>query len=107
VFEWTAGNSTGTKTATVLDKHELGGIPYYVVRIGDVEHYYTAELHWAFAVRDSKVEARMAPPKPWFVWPLEVGGRWQHRGSFEDPGGRVLTLDTFRVVGMEDRKSVV
>jgi hypothetical protein len=101
VFEWTAGTSTGTKTVTVFAKHERGGIPYYVVRIGDVEHYYTAELHWAFAVRDSKVEARMAPPKPWFIWPLEVGGRWQHRGSFEDPSGRILNLDTFRVVGVE------
>ena len=101
VFEWRAGNNTGTKTVTVLETHDVGGVSYYVVRIGDVEHYYTAELHWAFAVRDSKVEARTVPPKPWFAWPLEVGRRWQHRASFEDQGGRVVDLDTFRVVGVE------
>lgn len=101
VFEWTAGSSTGSKTVTVLDRHELGGIAYHVVRIGDVEHYYTAELHWAFVLRDSKVEARMVPPTPWFVWPLDNGARWQHRGNFEDPRGRTVILDTFRVVGVE------
>jgi hypothetical protein len=101
VFEWTAGNSTGIKTVTVFDKHQLGGVPYYVLGIGDVEHYYTEAIHWAFAVRAAKVEARMVPPQPWFVWPLAVGGRWQHRGSFEDPRGRTPTLDTFSVLGVE------
>jgi hypothetical protein len=101
VFEWTAGTRNGDKTVSVLEKHGIGGVPYYVVQIGDLEHYYTAELHWAFVVRDSKVEARMVPPKPWFVWPLEVGGRWQHRGSLEDQRGKVVYLDTFRAVGVE------
>jgi hypothetical protein len=101
VFDWTAGTSTGSKTVTVLDHHQLGGVAYHVVRIGDVEHYYTTELHWAFALRESKVEARMVPPTPWFVWPLTVGARWQHRGSFEDARGRTPILDTFRVIGVE------
>lgn len=101
VFEWTAGNSKGVKAVTVLETHEIAGVPYYVVRIGDVEHYYTIEIHWAFAVRASKVEARMVPPTPWFVWPLNVGDRWHHRGGFEDRSGRGLNVDTFRVVTVE------
>jgi hypothetical protein len=100
-FEWRAGTDTGTKSATVLETHDVGGVPYYVVRVGDVEHYYTADLQWAFAVRGSKVEARSVPPKPWFTWPLEAGRRWHHRASFEHQGGRVAELDTFRVVGVE------
>ena len=85
----------------MIEPHAIGGVPYSVVRIGDLDHYYTAQLHWAFAVRDSKVEARMIPPKPWFVWPLEVGMGWEHRGSFEDQQGKVPSLDTFRAVGIE------
>lgn len=101
VFEWTTGATSGTKTVSVLGNHEIGGVRYYVVRIGDLEHYYTADLRWAFAVRDSKVEARMVPARPWFVWPLDAGGSWQHRGSFEDPRGKVLYVDTFRALGVE------
>jgi hypothetical protein len=33
-----------------------------VVRLGDLDHYYTRGLDWAAAVRTSTVEARMIPP---------------------------------------------
>lgn len=101
LFEWTSGSESGTKSAEVLETHSLGGIRYYVVRTGDSEHYYSPELHWAFASRDSKVQARMVPPQPWFVWPLEPGRRWIHRGSFEDGRGPTSFVDTFRALGVE------
>lgn len=101
VFDWTSGNDSGSKSVEVLQTNVVGGVQYYVVRTGDAEHYYTPELHWAFAVHDAKVQARMIPPQPWFVWPLEPGRTWQHRGSFEDGRGRVSQLDTFRAVGVE------
>jgi len=101
LFDWTSGSESGIKTVEVLQTHTVGGVRYYVARAGDVEAYYTPELHWAFAVRDSKVQARMLPPQPWFVWPLEPGKRWSHRGSFEDSRGRTSHVDTFRAVGVE------
>ena len=101
VMEWTSGENSGTKTISVLESHKVGDVSYYVVRVDDVEHYYTPELHWAFGVRESRVEARMIPPKPWFTWPLEPGRRWEHRGTFEDQRGKTAHLDVFRVVGVE------
>jgi hypothetical protein len=101
VFQWTSGAESGTKTVEIADVRDVNGVPYYVVRLGDMDHYYTRELHWAAAIRESKVEARIVPPQPWFAWPLEVGRRWSHQGSFEDRNGRVAYNDRFAVVAQE------
>ncbi|MGH7322570.1 MAG: hypothetical protein ACRELA_23510 [Candidatus Rokuibacteriota bacterium] len=101
VYEWSSGRESGTKTVEVVEVREVNGIQYYIVRLGDVDHYYTRELHWAAAIRDSTVEARMVPPHPWFAWPLEVGRRWLHRGTWEDRGATRPANDTFAVVAAE------
>ncbi len=101
VYEWTIGKESGTKTIEVIDVRDLNGVRYYVVRLGDSEHYYTQALHWAAAVREGKVEARMVPPQPWFVWPLAPGARWVHQGRFEQGEGVMAHDDRFTVVGPE------
>ncbi len=101
VYEWTIDKESGTKTIQVIDVRDLNGVRYYVVRLGDSEHYYTQTLHWAAAIREGKVEARMAPPQPWFVWPLAPGARWVHQGRFEQREGVVAHDDRFAVIGPE------
>lgn len=101
VYEWTSGTETGTKTAEVIEIKALNNVRYYVVRIGEVDHYYTLDLQWAGSVRDSKVEARMVPPQPWFVWPLEVGRSWAHHGVYELANDKTSYDDTFSVVTAE------
>ncbi len=101
VYEWTSGAETGTKTAELIETKVVNSVSYYVLRFGDAEHYYTADLHWAAAIRESRVEARMLPPAPWFTWPLMAGRRWDHRGVFEDHNGRTNFTDRFAVVGPE------
>jgi hypothetical protein len=102
VYEWTSGQESGTKTVEVIDTRDVNGVAYYIARIGDVEHYYTRELHWAAAVRDGRVEARIVPPQPWFHWPLTVGDRWTHHGRFEERDRTVTHDDRFTVIGAED-----
>ena len=43
----------------------------------------------------------MVPPAPWFSWPLEVGGRWTHKGVYEDPTGTKQVSTTFQVEKVE------
>ena len=101
VYEWASGSENGVKNVEVIDARELNGVPYYVVRLGDAEHYYTRALHWAAAVREGKVEARMVPPHPWFEWPLAPGARWSHQGRFEQREGVATFDDRFAVIGTE------
>jgi hypothetical protein len=109
LYEWTFDKESGTKTVEVVDLREVNGVSYYVVRLSgrpaqpgdDSEHYYTEALHWAAAVRDGKVEARMVPPHPWFTWPLVAGTRWTHQGRFEQREGTVTFDDRFVVMGPE------
>ena len=85
----------------VVEVREISNVPYYVMRLGDLDHYYTRSLNWAAAVRTSKVEARMIPPHPWFVWPLEVGKRWTYQGVWEEPGATRDLSNKFAVVAVE------
>lgn len=101
VYEWTSGKESGTKTVEMTERREVNGVHYYVVRLSDVDHYYTRELHWAAAIKNSTVEARMVPPHPWFVWPLAVGRRWVHQGTWEERGVTRPVTDTFAVVTEE------
>jgi len=101
VYDWKSGADTGVKVVEVLEIREVNRVSYYIVRIGDLDHLYTKDLHWAGGVQDSKVLARMIPPIPWFVWPLEPGRRWSHLGTYEDPQGKRQHSDTFAVVGGE------
>lgn len=100
-FELTSGTDSVARTIEILEARTVRGVPYYIARSGDLEVYYTHDLQWAFAVRNSKVQSRMVPPQPWFVWPLDAGRRWTHRGSFEDSRGKKPFVDTFRAVGVE------
>lgn len=101
VYDLRSGSETGSKSVEILEIKEVNTLPYYVVRIGESEHYYTSELHWAGSVRGATVESRMTPPHPWFVWPLEVGRRWVHRGAYEDVRVRQQHNDTFAVMARE------
>jgi hypothetical protein len=101
VYDWTSGTQTGTKTIEVVEEKTINTVPYFILRLDGVQHYYTRELHWAAAIRESRVEARMVPPQPWFMWPLAPDRRWEHRGTFEDRNGRSPFNDRFSVVGLE------
>ena len=102
VYEWKSGKDSGTKTVEMIEIKEVNKVQFYVVKIDEVDHYYyTRDLHWAASVRDSKVESRMVPPQPWFVWPLEVGRKWTHRGTFEGLEGKTQHNDGFAVIAAE------
>ncbi len=100
-YGWTAGSETGTKTVEVVELREVNRVVYYIVRVGDLTHYYTRELQWAGSMRDQRVESRMTPPLPWFAWPLEPGRRWVHQGMYEDANGKTAASDRFSVAGVE------
>lgn len=101
IYRWTSGAERSTRTVEMLEIREINGVPYFVVKNADAHHYWTPELHWAGTVRAAKVEARMVPPAPWFVWPLEVGRRWTHHGTYEDASGTREATEIFVVEGME------
>ena len=101
VYTWTSGSNSGTKTVEVLEIQEINTVSFYLVKVGEAEQFYTKDLQWAGSMRDGKVQARMTPPQPWFVWPLEAGRRWTHRGTYEDAAGKSAHNDSFTVVGAE------
>lgn len=101
IFGSTSGTETVTKTVEVVEIRQIKGTPFYLLRSGDVEHFWTRDLEWAGSMRDQKVESRMTPPEPLFVWPLEPGRRWEHRGTYEDRSGKRQANDSFSVVGVE------
>jgi hypothetical protein len=101
VYGWTSGSETGTKTVEVVEIREINKVTFYLVRVGDLEHFYTRELHWAGTMREQKVELRMSPPVPWFVWPLEGGRRWTHHATYEDANSKTEIADRFSVVATE------
>lgn len=95
------GTEHGTKTVEVVELREINNAPYYIVRVGELEHFYTTQLQWAGHARDRKIESRMSPPLPWFSWPLEPGRHWSYRGTFQDPSGAVQRNDTFVALASE------
>jgi len=101
VYTWTSGQTSGTKSVEVLEIREINTVSFYLVKVGEAEQFYTKDLRWAGTMRDGKVQSRMTPPQPWFVWPLEVGRQWTHRGTYEDATGKGAHNDSFSVVGAE------
>jgi hypothetical protein len=86
VYGWTSGTEVGTKTVEVVEVRTVNQVTYYLVRIGDLIHFYTPELQWAGTMRDERVESRMTPPLPWFSWPLVKDRRWTYQGTYEQAG---------------------
>lgn len=101
VYGWTSGAESGTKTVEAVEIKEINRISFYLVRVGDVETFYTRELHWAGTMQDGRVASRMTPPQPWFAWPLEVGQTWTHRGTYEERNGKTEFNDVYSVVAAE------
>jgi hypothetical protein len=103
MFSWTAGDQRGLKAVDVAFLQEVHGARYYVLNTGTLQHYYTIDLQWAWAVNpaDSRVIARAVPAQPYFVWPLEVGKSWNHRGVLEGQGKRESLNETYRVAAFE------
>ena len=101
VYGWTSGGESGTKTIEVLEIRTINDISFYLVRVGDVDVFYTRDLRWAGTMQDGRVTSRMTPPQPWFTWPLGAGQRWTHRGTYEDRSGKTEFSDVFSVVGAE------
>jgi hypothetical protein len=101
VYELSSSGQTVTRTIDVADVETVNGVKYYVANIGDVQMYFTTELHWAATMRNSKVQERMVPPQPLYVWPLQVGRRWTHRGTFEESQGHHEQIHRFVVSGVE------
>lgn len=101
VYSLTGGAESVVKTVEVMETREINRVSFYLVRLGEVQYFYTRELQWAGSMQDGKVASRMTPPQPWFTWPLKVGARWTHRGTFEERGGATQFNDTFTVVAVE------
>ena len=101
VYAWTSGSESGTKTVEALEIREINGVAFYLVRVGEVEAFYTRDLGWAGSMQDGRVTSRMTPPQPWFAWPLKAGQRWTHRGMYEDRSGKTEFSDVFAVVAAE------
>lgn len=102
-FEWTSGKDKGSRSLEVRSASTVNGVEYYILGVGDgITHYYTKDLHFAAAVNDGKVVARMVPPTPWLTWPLKSGATWVHRGVYEDPQGSHRQNDTFVLAGVEN-----
>jgi len=95
------GTEHGTKTVEVVEIRDINNVPFYIVRVEGLEHFYTTELQWAGHARERKIESRMSPPFPWFTWPLEPGRKWTYRGTLQDPSGTVQRNDSFGVLGSE------
>lgn len=100
-FTWTFGSDRGTRTVEVVEMRLFGSTPLYVLRIGEVDHLYTRELHLVGTLKQETVESRMTPPQPLFMWPMEAGRRWEHRGTYEDRSGQRQVIDTFTISGPE------
>ncbi len=101
MYGWTSGGESGIKTVEVLEIREINGISFYLVRVGDVETFYTRDLHWAGTMQDGRVASRMTPPQPWFAWPPKTGKTWTHRATYEDRSGKTEFSDVFSVVAAE------
>jgi hypothetical protein len=101
VYTWTSGQTGGTKSVEVLEIREINKVSFYLVKVGELEQFYTRDLRWAGSMRDGKVQSRMTPPQPWFSWPLKMGSQWIHQGTYEDPTGTSPYNDSFSVVGAE------
>jgi len=69
----------------VIDVRDLNGVRYYVVRLGDSEHYYTQALHWAAATGMLDIVDMLLERGA----PLEVRNTW---------GGTVLDSTIWFVV---------
>jgi hypothetical protein len=99
------GTAASTRTIEVREIREVNAVSYYVLSNPDDDllNFWTLDLRWAGAVsaRDGRVEARIDPPAPWFMWPLEPGRRWTHQAVYEDRGGKRAANDTFMVIGHE------
>ena len=104
-YHWANATASGTRTIEVVGTREVSGTRYYVLKNPEEEllNFWTVDLRWAFAVAayDSKVQARVNDPVPWFSWPLEVGRRWSHRAIYEDRAGKREANETFLVVARE------
>lgn len=101
IYGWTSGAESGTKTVEALEIREINGVSFYLVRVGDVESFYTRDLRWAGTMQDGRVTSRMTPPQPLFSWPLQAGQGWTHRGTYEDRNGTTEFNDVFSVVAAE------
>jgi len=99
------GSDKETRTIEVESTRSVSGQPYYyVIKASDTDllNYWTLDLGWAAVVSsDSRVVARVDPPVPWFVWPLDVGRQWTHQGRYEDRNGRHDANSRFMVTARE------
>ena len=102
VFGWTSGKENGSRTLEVREAATVNGVEYYILNAGGgITQYYTKDLHFAAAVQQGKVIARMVPPTPWLTWPLKPAGHWVHQGVYEESRGSQKQADAFTVVGVE------
>lgn len=99
------GSDKETRTIEVESTRLVSGQPYYyVLKASDTDllNYWTLDLGWAAVVSsDSRVVARVDPPVPWFVWPLDVGRQWTHQGRYEDRNGTHEANSKFMVLARE------
>ena len=100
-YAWMSGTDKGVKTSEVVGIREAAGVRYYILRVGTIDRYYTLNLGWAANVANNRVAARIIPPQPWFMWPLEVGKKWEYNGVFEGQDRKDPVRESYSVLAME------
>lgn len=98
---WIAGTEKGIKTSEVADIREMAGSRYYVLRVGATSWFFTPDLHWAGLAAEARIVARSSPPRPWFVWPLDVGRMWHYDGAYEDQERKTKVKEAYAVRNVE------
>lgn len=97
----------GTFVWSVVRLETVAGTECYVVKSGETgEAYYRkADLAWTMDKVGDKIESQATPADLRYVWPLEVGKRWEVAYTLNRPGDRT-TVQRQRVCEVLAREAV-
>lgn len=89
-YRWESPQGKGTFVWSVVRLEAVDGTEYYVVKSGETgEAYYRkADLAWTMDKVSGTIEAQATPADLRYVWPLEVGKRWDVTYTLNRPGDR-------------------
>jgi hypothetical protein len=77
-YRWKGPGGEGVYVWMVDRTAELDGTECYVVKTGDRELFFRkTDLALAGETFNGRLELLWTPPRPGFVWPLEVGRKWE------------------------------
>ncbi len=102
-YRWTSPRGSGTFVWTVVRDEAVAGVPYYVVKTGGREIFFTkADLAWLMDRVEGVIEIRGTPALRILEWPLAVAKEWEQTYSWENPVQR-QTEERLRRCNVEGR----